>query len=1178
MLSPYRATKRRKTAHSAPDSNGHGSDPASFNHATASCDELESSSEDAADEFTHTSNAPGRSEKGGSSKGLNETEFLNNKTKRQPLSLSQIMSNRESTRSGRSDGFSGTAYVGEVYKSNIFKLQVDELLEQVQPKYNQHAPTIDRILRTFKHVIEAIPRREPLLVQDAERALLRESKVSIPFPDPRPPKDANYKLQYVEPEHINIGGSYPLHTATKTEHSLVIDIVVAMPSSIFQEKDYLNHRYFHKRAFYLACLAAGIQNREGSHYRLSFDCLHGNSLLPVLIVEPVLEELSSKGYRFVVLPAISESVFPPMKLLPSRNCIRPKNGVSQKPTPFYNASLRVDGLVAAYLKLQHEAARQCEAYQDACVLGRVWLRQRGLSGSICAGGFGNFEWAAMIALLLRGGGPKNMPAFSTGYSSYQLFKAALQYISAKDLSRTPEIICGEKFDLGQSDCVPIFFDAPRSLNILFKMTPWSYKLLQHEARATIAALSGSVFDQFDATFIVKADSTLCGYDYFIDIPVALLMAPKDQGSPSEDLMARCKQLHTALTQGLMDRIKLASIHLPENRSWAVDSNSSPIDPHSKLRVGFIADPLKVNRTIDHGPPTDEKQAATLFRRFWGRKAELRRFKDGRILECLVWSNKNDDRVIFHQILSYILEKQVSEEVSRHTKFVGDQPVKVFGHDLTGMQTGVAPFQSIMSAFQTLERDIRSLDGLPLQIRHILASSSQLSYSSIEVPLLPGHRHMGTPSDVVIQFEGSARWPDDLTAIQRTKIAFLLKLSELLGTAVEGMSARVGLENEGAPLLNQSFLDIAYPSGATFRLRIHHDREATLLERHLKIKTLTTLEKSNVATALASYKRTFIHEPAHTQAIQTLCTRFPSLSPSIRLVKKWFSSHLLSVHFHPFLIDLFVVRTFTNPYPWASPSSPNTAFFRTLTLLSRWDWRSEPWIVDLSAEGTGLKSEDVTTIRIRFEAWRKLDPAMNRVVLFAASNVDSDGNTWTDRARPPRVVAGRMTALAKAAVKEIRERDAADVDFEGLFRSGLGDYDFVIHIDKKAVGKWKGKERKAEVYKNLQIQASAADYEMAGFDPVKLFVMDLEELYSEAVVLFYDEEVGDVIAGLWDPQTERRSWKLKLAYSSVPVVATTKSKEGDTEAVDVRINKEVILNEIARLGGDLIFKIEGQNRS
>ena len=36
-----------------------------------------------------------------------------------------------------------------------------------------------------------------------------------------------------------------------------------------------------------------------------------------------------------------------------------------------------------------------------------------------------------------------------------------------------------------------------------------------------------------------------------------------------------------------------------------------------------------------------------------------------------------------------------------------------------------------------------------------------------------------PADVILQFEGSGRWPDDLVAIQRTKIAFLLKINDML---------------------------------------------------------------------------------------------------------------------------------------------------------------------------------------------------------------------------------------------------------------------------------------------------------------------------------------------------------------------------------------------------------------
>jgi len=72
----------------------------------------------------------------------------------------------------------------------------------------------------------------------------------------------------------------------KTNPVLSIDMVVVMPASIFQEKDYLNYRYFYKRAFYLACITAGIKEAMDGECSLFFEYLNGNSLHPILIAEP----------------------------------------------------------------------------------------------------------------------------------------------------------------------------------------------------------------------------------------------------------------------------------------------------------------------------------------------------------------------------------------------------------------------------------------------------------------------------------------------------------------------------------------------------------------------------------------------------------------------------------------------------------------------------------------------------------------------------------------------------------------------------------------------------------------------------------------------------------------------------------------------------------------------------
>lgn len=58
-------------------------------------------------------------------------------------------------------------YAGGQYKSSIFKLQVDEMLSEVQPKYEKRLSGVDDALRKLKGLIEGIEDREPLSVRPA---------------------------------------------------------------------------------------------------------------------------------------------------------------------------------------------------------------------------------------------------------------------------------------------------------------------------------------------------------------------------------------------------------------------------------------------------------------------------------------------------------------------------------------------------------------------------------------------------------------------------------------------------------------------------------------------------------------------------------------------------------------------------------------------------------------------------------------------------------------------------------------------------------------------------------------------------------------------------------------------------------------------------------------------------
>jgi U3 small nucleolar RNA-associated protein 22 len=77
----------------------------------------------------------------------------------------------------------------------------------------------------------------------------------------------------------------------RSDNALAVDMIVRMPDSIFQEKDFLNYRYFYKRAYYVACIAVGLQDAAEDQFAFVFEYLHGNSLHPVLVVKPRLSAL-----------------------------------------------------------------------------------------------------------------------------------------------------------------------------------------------------------------------------------------------------------------------------------------------------------------------------------------------------------------------------------------------------------------------------------------------------------------------------------------------------------------------------------------------------------------------------------------------------------------------------------------------------------------------------------------------------------------------------------------------------------------------------------------------------------------------------------------------------------------------------------------------------------------------
>lgn len=850
--------------------------------------------------------------------------------------------------------------------------------------------------------------------------------------------------------------------------------------------------------------------------------------------------------------AVPRNVFPLSKVLPHRNCVRPRlrDQTSQTEldaTPFYNASLCADTSFDHYKKLLNNALAQSAGFADACLLGSVWLRQRGFQSDLQQGGFGSPEWSALLAFLLCDGGSGGRPIFSLKYDGHQLFRATLHFLASRDLVRQPLIIGQTKLGSYDMKGVPMLFDGSSSTNLLYRMSMWSYEALRQEAQTTIQMLSTPSSDYFEAVFILKTKETLMRYDLVGRFPIKTLKL--ETGSQDVQLAAlqKAQEIHSVLRRGLGNRVRAIKVDLPGSKAWSIHIARNNRMRDERMTILMSVDAEHNCRTVDRGPPRDRPEAAAEFQRFWGSKTDLRRFKDGSILESVVWDIPEPADLITG-IIKHLLATHFSEESANAFELI-DIGLKTVCSSID-ISPDISP---MMTAYKKLEKSMRSLEGLPLQIEQIRPTGSQLSFSSLH--------HDSAPGEIILQFESSTRWPDDLMTIQMTKIAFLLKIAELLQASTqEMMRLRICLENEASNILNQSFLEIMYPNGVTFHVRIHHGRESTLSSRLLSDPSTLANVREAAATALASHRRTFDKRPAYTQALQILSTRHPALLKTIRLTKLWFDNHLLSPFFPEPLIETFVVRCFVQPYPWSPPSTPIVGLLRTLLYLSRWSWQSDPLIVDYNTPS--LKKEDIAEINTRFQAWRKIDSALNRIALFVATDFDKEGSTWTEHT-PSKVIAARMTTLARAACGIVKGK-GAELRLPALYHHSYDDYDFVIHLKRKFARAWP--EHDHQQFKNLHREWTSRGLKHMVFD----YLRELQDAYREVALFFYDGYGGNVITGVWNQTTKlERRWKVNLGWSTIP------HKQVENTEHTAVINKHSILNEIVRLGGDMIDSLQIQ---
>ncbi|KAI8811122.1 Nrap protein-domain-containing protein [Cladochytrium replicatum] len=601
-----------------------------------------------------------------------------------------------------SDEMTQIKQTNDMFKSNVFRLQIDELLKEVRVDYTRTGP-VEKVLHQLKKTMDSIPSIPEATVQEAVSMVESKFEMIIPFPYPPPSPDAMYKFQFEKPSNMFLIGSYLVKTTAKNPGGLNLDVAVQMPN--------------------LSSLAVSNKGCRISTLRSGFKAFHGDRRRPILVLTPS-ETDRAAHFTIRVLPMISPNLFPASRLSPSRNNVRPAmaasasapSSVSLPPTPEYNSLILQDTCFVSHLNIIHSHAQSTPAFRDAIIFAKVWLAQRNFIGNPCSTQhrqspepvgrdgvvFGGYLIAMIMAYLFKAPTRVStqqsaMKRLSASFSSYQMFKVTIEFLASHNFESDPIFMTEDGLPLTDQEFSKeafqryfevVIVDLSGHIKLAAGMSRAMLDEIQHDARMTVQHLNDPTSDRFENIFLKKADIPYLRFDNVMSIcppttpPPTYSQVACDNPSPHRYLQ---RVMPSLLKRGISSRCPLIAICSAPLPKWDCD-----IDPqtgrsvrkenvkskkskdsaqhvrqpitHEAMRtpisILLILDPQASLRVVEHGPLADDASAVVVeneaiehgtsardavkeFRDLWGPKAELRRFKDGTVRESVVFECEAD---------------------------------------------------------------------------------------------------------------------------------------------------------------------------------------------------------------------------------------------------------------------------------------------------------------------------------------------------------------------------------------------------------------------------------------------------------------------------------------------------------------------------------------------------------
>ena len=921
-----------------------------------------------------------------------------------------------------------------------------------------------------------------------------------------------------------------------------VRVAVEIPKECFDEKDYLNHRYYSKRLLYLSHILISLRKKGVckqfgiAEIKWANGCKEMRK--PTLIATINVEDLN---LQFEISTCIPVDTFPLAKLSPERNSIRSVKDNSETgsdgaagllPTPMYNGGIVEDMLSLGEADVLKEFSSRFEKMGDVATLLMAWAFQNGL----LEGNDGLHEslFLEIVKMVLSEDQIYTVQRM-------HLFRGALLVI-ANEGKFTKKGVFMESKPLVGIDCPPptqsvwrrsgnpvLLIDRTGWNNVAKGISSESWTQARMCAKATaqiLAEMPGP--DAIDTVFMRQSNVSML-FDVWCNCEVeirALDPCVSDQGS----WLSLEEQVKQVATKAMGDRATLVRVlHSAYITVVRDGKNLCAIDrEHNLIRLCCRLDSSKASRSVDVGPAADNPIAKN-FRQFWGEKSELRRFQDGKICESVIWSTTEFNK---HKIVGDIL----NYSLQRHSGVIKvDIPVMSLTAGLArsgiSVQDEILNERNCSEGATRLGKMLKSLDEVTLGVVNTQPVSDVLRSTSVFPPFM--HELAGAishsersdliprclkPIEILCQLEGSGKWPDAPVAYQKMKAAVGVQLAHALKSSY-GTEA----------IASEHCIDVLF-EGFAYRLLLYSERDLIALQK----------KSASVGWAIIPPEKDIPLRQSHQGLISSLVGAHSSFKTCCRLAKLWVARQYLGNHICEEAVELICAAAYTTKVNigGACPNSPELGFLSFLDIIANHPWEIQPLVLDRKI------AEEAVRLMLRLQAVGKA-PAM--FIVVGQNTCDTLNCVGWTQSSPSKVILFRARTLAKKAIKIIQARMlGCSSEPENLpsqiFGHSLKDYDVVIHLKREALqnlvnqnqydnnvdsgtdlvevkadlGEDELKHCKAilsGIPRSLLHQKGAKAIKkdlLIGFDPVTMFAKVLTEIYGQIAVVCLDVLCGDKI--------------------------------------------------------------------